>query len=129
MNGIVVESEQGRGTTVRVLIPRTEQIERALASARTEPTLFPQHLPPDIRVQIARAAVEQPVSGAGPHRITQSLPRLQDFRETVLARAEKEYLRDLLSLTGSDLKEACRIAGLSLSRLYALLSKHGIKPS
>ncbi|WP_306535552.1 sigma-54 dependent transcriptional regulator [Geobacter sp.] len=104
-------------------------LERALAAARTEPTLFPQHLPLDMRVQIARAAVEQPAAEADPQRITQSLPRLQDFRETVFARAEKEYLRDLLSLTGSDLKEACRIAGLSLSRLYALLSKHDLKPS
>lgn len=104
-------------------------LERALASARLEPTLFPQHLPLDIRVQIARAAVEQPEPGAAPQRVTQSLPRLQDFRETVFAQAEKQYLNDLLSLTGNDLKEACRIAGLSLSRLYALLSKHGVKPT
>jgi two-component system NtrC family response regulator len=42
------------------------------------------------------------------------------------AQAEKHYLQDLIALCDGDIKEACRIAGISQSRLYALLQKHNI---
>ncbi|MEJ2698643.1 MAG: hypothetical protein P8Z70_03140, partial [Desulfuromonadales bacterium] len=54
------------------------------------------------------------------------LPPLQEFRETVYSQAEKHYLEDLMSLAEASIPEACRISGLSQSRLYALLKKHDI---
>ncbi len=106
-------------------------MERVLASARLESTLFPKHLPTGLRVKVARAAVDH--EGAftlslGENAV-QSLPKLNDFRETVYLEAEKNYLGDLLMLAGQNIAEACRISGLSQSRLYALLKKHELTRS
>jgi two-component system NtrC family response regulator len=54
------------------------------------------------------------------------LPKLQEFRDKIYAQAEKEYLLELMDLTGKNIPEACRISGLSQSRLYALLKKNAI---
>jgi two-component system NtrC family response regulator len=100
-------------------------LERTVAAAQSEPVLYPQHLPTHIRVQVAQAQVNHelsapdPADGAAP-----MLPTLHEYRETIYAQAEKQYLSDLLSLAGNNVSEACRIAGLSTSRLYALLKTH-----
>jgi two-component system NtrC family response regulator len=100
-------------------------MERTVTAAQFEPVLFPQHLPTHIRIQVAQAQVNHeqpaPVPGDG---TAPSLPTLHEFRETIYAQAEKQYLSDLLSLSGNNVNEACRIAGLSTSRLYALLKTH-----
>jgi two-component system NtrC family response regulator len=103
-------------------------LDRALAAARLEPTLFPKHLPIDIRVQKARASIHpRTVSEPGHGRETpQTLPSLHEFRESAALQAEKSYLGELMGLCQGDIKEACRISGLSQSRLYALLQKHKI---
>jgi two-component system NtrC family response regulator len=103
-------------------------MERVLAAARYEATLFTKHLPTNIRIEVTRAAVEsdpsagQPQAGEG----VQSLPKLNDYREDIYNEAEKNYLFDLMALSGQNIQEACRISGLSQSRLYALLKKHEI---
>lgn len=108
-------------------------LDGALAAARYEPTLFPKHLPRDLRVKLARAAVrkETLTNGNGqiypgekaPH---QCFPRLRDFRQAAIEAAEKEYLLDLMVRTEGNVQKACRIAALSLPRLYALLKKNAI---
>jgi two-component system NtrC family response regulator len=99
---------------------------RAFATARFEPTIYPKHLPPDIRVQIMRNFVGRPYpAGDGPAvEPPRRLPKFHDYRETVYAEAEKNYLHDLMSLADDSIPEACRLSGLSQSRLYALLKKH-----
>jgi two-component system, NtrC family, response regulator len=107
-----------------------QAIERAVAVARHEPTLFPQHLPDPIRVHAARAALgkhsrnktlgKKSAGAAGP------LSSMKAVREAALAQAEREYLQQLLARTAGDFQEACRLSGLSRARLYALLSRHGI---
>ncbi|MDR3567968.1 MAG: sigma-54 dependent transcriptional regulator [Syntrophobacteraceae bacterium] len=103
-------------------------LDRALAAARFESTLFPKHLPVDIRVQRARASVNHKVVlDEGLNRQAhQALPSLQEFREAASIQAEKNYLTELIGLCEGDIKEACRISGVSQSRLYALLQKHKI---
>jgi two-component system NtrC family response regulator len=103
-------------------------LERALAAVRFEQTLFPKHLPSHIRVQVSRSALahEKPAAVEGLEPVCQHLPRLQVYRDTVYARAEKQYLQELLALSGENIAEACRIADLSQSRLYALLKKYRI---
>jgi two-component system NtrC family response regulator len=54
------------------------------------------------------------------------LPTLNDFRETVYTQAEGKYLLELMKVAGKDLPAACRISGLSQSRLYALLKSHDL---
>ena len=54
-------------------------------------------------------------------------PTYKEYREQVIARAEREYLENLLRLSNGDIARACEHAGLSPSRLYALLQKHELK--
>jgi two-component system NtrC family response regulator len=110
-----------------------QALEKAIISAKDEPVLFPKHLPDHIRIHLARASVLQkraPAPGpeAGSTAVDPSL-NLKDFREAELARIEKDYLSSLLSRTNGDVGEACRVSGLSRSRLYTLLKKYGLKPS
>jgi two-component system, NtrC family, response regulator len=106
-------------------------LEGALAEARYEPTLFPKHLPSQIRIKVARAAVSKETCSNGHNGSLEApsarvLPKLRDFRQAAIDEAEKQYLIDLMSLTEGRVQEACRVADLSLPRLYALLKKNGI---
>ncbi len=105
-------------------------MERVLTVARFEPTLFPRHIPTKIRVHEARASVSRIETGKEKLREdappVATLARLQDVREAALSRVEKQYLEDLMLLTKRDIKEACRVSGLSMSRLYHLLKKYKI---
>jgi two-component system NtrC family response regulator len=99
-------------------------LERAVAAAGSEAILFPKHLPTQIRVQVAKASVGsgRPQTESPPPAIG-SFPRYHDFRESIHEQAERQYFQDLLSLSHDNMAEACRISGLSQSRLYALLKK------
>ncbi|MBW2688591.1 MAG: sigma-54-dependent Fis family transcriptional regulator [Deltaproteobacteria bacterium] len=103
-------------------------MERTLASARYESTLFPKHLPTSIRVEVTRASVAQDhdfdvTLGNG---TIHNLPKLHDYRDAVYNEAEKNYLHDLLALSDQNISEACHLSGLSQSRLYALMKKHEV---
>jgi transcriptional regulator of acetoin/glycerol metabolism len=55
---------------------------------------------------------------------------LAEVRETALADAEQTYLKEVLTSTKGNIPEACRISGVSRSRLYALLKKYDLlKPA
>jgi two-component system NtrC family response regulator len=105
-----------------------QALERTVAAAQWEPTLFPQHLPTHIRVRVAQDQVTHDPATEGRPAVPElpGMPKLQEFRETMYAHAEKQYLGDLMALTGNDIGDACRISGLSVSRLYALLKEHDI---
>jgi two-component system, NtrC family, response regulator len=99
-------------------------IEQAIAASKDEPTLFPKHLPTDIRVKIARSSMsKESSSGDGRHRNEGSyLIPINDYRDSM----EYQYLRDLMFHTRGNIKEACKISQLSRSRLYALLKQHNL---
>jgi two-component system NtrC family response regulator len=102
-------------------------IERALTMARQEPTLFAKHLPTHLRVSLARAAVTKETPAPQKETSASSpLPPLKSFRESALNEAERQYLEDLMSIAGSNIREACRISGLSRPRLYALMKKYRV---
>ena len=103
-------------------------MEQTLAAAHVEPTLFPKHLPLNIRIQVTRAtvtheSVSQSHPGSSP---VYSLPKLHDYREAIYHDAEKNYLHDLFSRSERSISHACQLSGLSPSRLYALMKKHEI---
>ncbi len=103
-------------------------LERAIATARNEPTLFHKHLPIHIRVKLARAMVSKEVRNndrsKGNTISAEGFPKLKDFRETTFAKAEQQYLQDLMWLTKGNMKEACQLSGVSRSRLYELIKKY-----
>lgn len=103
-------------------------LDRTLATARFDQTLYPKHLPSHIRVQVRRAEMENDAAvshGEMVHAV-RKLPKLQEYRDSVYAEAEKQYLHDLMEITDKNVPEACRISGLSQSRLYAVLKKNNI---
>jgi two-component system NtrC family response regulator len=107
-----------------------QALERAIISAQDEPTLFPKHLPNYIRIKVVQESLNPKMAVKGrsikDSGSLKSLPQIQDIREIAISEAEKKYLVDLISITGKDIEEACKISGLSRSRLYTLLKKYNI---
>ncbi|MGC9323212.1 MAG: helix-turn-helix domain-containing protein [Desulfomonilia bacterium] len=60
------------------------------------------------------------------YRSSGQLPDLKQVRDHYLFEVEHGYLRELMHETRGDIPRACRISGISRSRLYALLKKHGL---
>ncbi len=104
-----------------------QTLENVFTKARQEPTLFPKHLPDVIRVQFARASVPPPSSAAVPEpepseTDREQMPKLRDYLE----HHEQQYMKELMAATGGDIQTACRVSGLSRTRLYARLKKYSI---
>ncbi len=110
---------------VRELI---QALEKALLSARDDPILYPQHLPDHIRIQITRDVLQKkaplPYPGDPSPMTPGSLASIQNVRDEAISIAEQKYLRELMAQTGGNISEACRVSGLSRSRLYTLLKKY-----
>lgn len=104
--------------------------ERVIAVARQDPILLPQHLPVHIRAQAARASLGartstgngSPADPATTDPCMGLLP-LQDFRDAM----DRQYLNELLKVTGGDIRKACQISGASRSGIYNLLKKYQIR--
>lgn len=124
INGLMTYEWPGN---VRELI---STMEKAISEAFNEPTLYSKHLPINIRVGLKKteltknhpseATHENDYLSAGP------LPTLGEYREKAITDTEKQYLVNLKKVTAGNIKEACRVSGLSRPRLYALLKKHNI---
>lgn len=102
-------------------------LDRALIAARVAPTLFSAHLPMDIRIEVTRSALGRKPGSEEEGKVpSEPFPKLRDFRESLIAQAEKQYLRDLMALCQGSVDKAREISGVSQSRLYALLQKYNI---
>lgn len=103
-------------------------LNRAVAMAAGQPTLYPAHLPGEIRVRRVQAALlrDDPslrsVGEGEQHIRTERYPTPR----RVLDAAMESYLRNLMADAGGDIETACRLAKLSRSRLYQLLKQHKI---
>ncbi|WP_432738722.1 sigma-54-dependent transcriptional regulator [Maridesulfovibrio sp. FT414] len=58
---------------------------------------------------------------------TTPFPQLKDYRDQALEQAEKLYLESLIMHCRANMNEAAKTAGISVSRLYALLKKYDIR--
>ena len=104
-------------------------VEEALNTAEFEQTLYPHHLPTHIRALITRISVTavNPLPTATPPTGHSNLNGAQWVTITTFrTRMEQDYLERLLAFTRGNRKEACRISGLSRTRLFELLKKHGL---
>jgi two-component system, NtrC family, response regulator len=108
-------------------------LERAISVACHEPILFPKHLPESVRIEVVRKAVSRNV--APPMQFPEGpvaekrMDRLKEVREAAIARAERQYLHEVMAMTMGKVQRACEVSGLSRSRLYLLLSKYGMSKS
>lgn len=105
-------------------------LDRILAVARHEPTLYPFHLPPNIRIALADFRNSEPSltldTEKDPRANVDVSRPLRDVRDDAVKKLETEYLKRLLEQTGGDMKEACVRSGLARSQFYSLIKKHGI---
>lgn len=107
-------------------------LEKAIIFDPANPTLYPRHFPPEIRLYRIRRAEDLkvgPCDEGTPPEFRQTdlsfqLPPLKEFRRGKYDEIEKGYLFRLMSDTTDDMEKACRISGLSRSRLYGLLKHH-----
>jgi two-component system, NtrC family, response regulator len=105
-------------------------IERVVAATPNEHILFSKHLPSRIRIPVARESVEKKVNFSETDISVQPQTDMGNLPEigTYLDNARQKYLEDLMSRTNGNMKEACRISGLSRSGLYQQLNKFNISP-
>lgn len=121
-----------------------QTLERTIMRAKGEPTLYPEHLPVDIRARAAgkmlrpseHSAPEQKKDDSSilepvPADVVSSLfsgdfPSFKTFRTTCIAQIEKVYLENLIRQANGSIKEACKLSGLSRTRLYVLMKEHDI---
>lgn len=101
-------------------------LEYVLANAGNDPTLFPKHLPPEYRIIDLKFDAEKQsdseIEGLAGTAFEDALPTLSTYRNTL----EKNYLKKLINQSQGDRRTACKISGISRSRLYGLLKKHGL---
>jgi two-component system NtrC family response regulator len=91
--------------------------------------LYPAHLPAQIRISIARASLSKP--GNTPPVTAESAPQVSvmpSFRDAK-DEFELKYLNRLMERVNGNVSEACRISGLSRTRVYQLLKKHQVSAS
>ncbi len=109
-------------------------VETAVHNAEGEAHLHLHHLPTEIRVQAARRSVGMaeegvaaPVPGTVPAAGSGPVRRFRESRQEALDAFEAAYLSRLVEQC-EDMLDAGRVSGLSKTRLYELLQKHGIQP-
>jgi two-component system, NtrC family, response regulator len=104
---------------VRELINTLDGI---LAVAGNDSILYAKHLPLQVRVQVV---CNQFSETSGARQTSQApgmaskLPSYKSFREE----SESRYLHDLMILAAGSIPKACKISGISRSRLYEMLAK------
>jgi len=100
-------------------------IDKAIASAKNESTLYSIHLPAYIKAKVVKELFMPPDRGekeGNSDYAKGDFPKLKDLLETT----EEEYLSALLGFTSGNVKRACRMSGVSKSRMYARLKKYSI---
>jgi len=97
-------------------------LERTVLYALDIPVLYPEHLPTEIRVGIAKAAFVRrddqiPQASGAPDN---SFPTLKALE----LQTRDHYLAELIRRAKGDYQEACRLSDISKSKLYQLLKAH-----
>jgi two-component system NtrC family response regulator len=105
-----------------------QTLEHVFAKAIHHPTLFTYHLPNHIRL----CTTLQKISGETPQPtrpVTPAPPPLPIPWKAFKTEQERQYLEQLFASTQGNIKEACRVSGLSRARLYQLIHTHNITPT
>ena len=112
-------------------------LDSAMAAAGDQPILFPQHLPVKIRTKIVKSGlktyshkvlIEESLSDLAMIP-DESVDIYKNFRDQLLDAGEKHYFLRVCKLSRGSITEACKITGLSQSRFYFFMKKHGISLS
>jgi len=121
---------------VRELVNAMENI---IVRAQLEPTLYPKHLPHEIRIggmngrgkasalkpsEEAAAIIRQQLESApAPHEDAAGpLPPFEDYKKKM----ERDYFIKIMADAGQDVSKACELAGLGKQSLYRYLRIHAV---
>jgi two-component system NtrC family response regulator len=102
-------------------------LESAVVMEPMSPTLYPKHLPEHIRaldLELA-SSIHKPIhyEDIVTKKHGYGLPKWKEYRRQALETTERQYLKELMTFTNSNIKSACEVSGLKRARLYELLKK------
>ena len=111
-------------------------MENIIVRAQYEPTLYPKHLPPEVRIRIMSGAkrqdeadsileqLEMPAQPQTDNVVPPSVNLIpfDDYKKEV----EQRYFRTLMQTSGGDIHKACEMSELGKQSLYRYLRIHGI---
>jgi two-component system NtrC family response regulator len=103
-------------------------LERVFTSAIDSPTYYTKNLPEEIQLEYIKSTLKsEKVVSSDTHDQPQSgtLASWKEYRN----KNGYEYILLLFSHSQNNLKEACRISGLSKARIYQLIKKYNIQTS
>lgn len=101
-----------------------QTIEQVFADAFDSPTFFSIHLPEKFRICHARAGVKAAPSKDIFSSSPDAFPSWKDYKNSY----ENKYINNLMRRSQNNIREACRMSGLSRTRLYQLLHKYNLHP-
>ena len=113
----------------------------SIDNSLNEQTIYPHHLPLDVRVVVAKSSFSRhengdvpdtllPISDTAaahiPELVPETLPTLKEVRNQTVSSLELTYLTALAKVSSGNVRKACTISGLSRARLYELFKKHDL---
>ncbi|MFO7884211.1 MAG: sigma-54 dependent transcriptional regulator [Desulfobacteraceae bacterium] len=121
-------------------------LEHAILAGFDSPMLYPNYLPPRVRLPYLHSAMEKKntklkrqnevkqsmgtsFSIQLPENFLNPIKPLNQVKNLIMAETEKLYLLNLLKSSHGDLDKAASLAELSKSHVYSLLKKHEISRS
>ena len=98
-------------------------IEGIVVTNKEEPTLYPKHLPHEIRIRVMR----ENSSGKQVNEVdTKEWTALPNTWKNYKFKCERAYFKDLMEYADYDLNNAAEISGLGIHSLYKYLKRNGI---
>ena len=104
-------------------------LDEAFYSSTTEPVLYSQHLPDQVRIEITKRKLS---TNQHKEHVSLSQPSEHDefhsYAEYKNA-MELRYFRSLMMACDGDISKACHLSGVSRSGIYHILKKHRLLES
>ena len=100
-------------------------VDKAIASAKNEPTLYSIHLPSYVKAKVVKDLIKKSTQSDKEHDHSYAGANFPTFRK-LMKKTEEDYLKQLFSHTDGNVKMACDIAGVSRSGMYSRLKKYKI---
>jgi two-component system NtrC family response regulator len=101
-------------------------LESSVNSAAHEPILFPVHIPHRIRAEVTIGSMRDNSLKADDSKPDAQFRKKLPLLRNLLNETKREYMLDLMNVTGGNLDKAIKISGLSKASLYNYFKKFNI---
>jgi two-component system, NtrC family, response regulator len=98
-------------------------LERTVIQSKEVPVLYPEHLPVEMRAKIVSRMFhrQEAASPQNPTAPEEPFPTMIEYEK----QSRGQYLTELIDHARGDYRTACRLSGISKSKLYQLLKTYG----